>query len=55
MISDKEKVIGRIGKELKKNPPRILASTRQKYGTKVANRQKTAILLSKARRVGIKT
>ena len=44
-------VIAKIGSELKRNPPKILAKTRRKKGVKAANRQRTAILLSKARRV----
>jgi len=40
------------GREMKKNPPRILAKTRRKKGKKAAERQRRAILLSKARRWG---
>ena len=43
-----------IGRELKYNPPRILAKTRRKYGKKRAERQRRAILLSKARRAGMR-
>jgi len=41
-----------IGHELKENPPRILAKTRKKSGAKQANKQRVAILLSKARKSG---
>ena len=44
-------ILAKIGSELKRNPPKILAKTRRKKGVKAANRQRTAILLSKARRV----
>lgn len=42
-------IIQSVGHELKANPPKILAKTRRKKGAKAANRQRTAILLSKAR------
>jgi hypothetical protein len=42
------------GHELKHNPPKILAKTRRKKGKKAANKQRVAILLSKARRAGAK-
>lgn len=42
-----------IGKELKSNPPAIVNSTRRKFGATRANAQKTAILLSKARKAGV--
>ena len=41
-----------IGHELKVNPPSILAETRRKKGKKAANKQRIAILLSKARARG---
>lgn len=37
------------GHEIKNNPPRILAKTRRKKGAKQAEKQRKAILLSKAR------
>lgn len=46
MFSEKMMMAGR---EMKKNPPRILAKTRRKKGKKAAKRQKVAIMLSKAR------
>jgi hypothetical protein len=41
-----------VGKELKENPPAILASTRRKFGVARAESQRRAILLSKARARG---
>lgn len=38
-----------IGQELKDNPPKVLEKTRRKKGAKAANKQRVAILLSKAR------
>jgi hypothetical protein len=43
-----------IGKELKSNPPAILNATRRKFGVERAQKQRTAILLSKARQAGVK-
>lgn len=43
-----------IGRELKNNPPKVLAKTLRKKGAKAAERQRVAILLSKARKQGIK-
>ena len=45
-------IIQSVGRELKHNPPKILAKTRRKKGAKAAARQRTAILLSKARSRG---
>jgi hypothetical protein len=50
----KKSKLEKIGHELKVNPPRILAKTRAKKGAKRANKQRVAILLSKARRAGAK-
>lgn len=47
-----QSVLERVGHELKVNPPSVLASTRRKYGPVQAAKQKTAILLSKARKAG---
>lgn len=44
--------IAAIGRELKDNPPSIVASTRRKFGPARANKQRVAILLSKARKAG---
>lgn len=46
-------ILSRIGDELKENPPSILVETRRKKGKKAAGRQRTAILLSKAREAGV--
>lgn len=43
-----------IGQELKTNPPAILNSTRRKFGAARAEKQRKAILLSKARQAGVK-
>lgn len=42
-------ILSRIGHELKENPPSILSKTRRKKGKKAAEKQRVAILLSKAR------
>lgn len=43
-----------IGHELKVNPPAVLNSTRRKFGAARAEKQRKAILLSKARQAGVK-
>ena len=50
----KKKILQSVGKELKNNPPRILAKTAKKKGKAAANKQRVAILLSKARKAGAK-
>ena len=45
-------ILSGVGHELKTNPPAILAKTRRKSGVKRAAKQRTAILLSKAREAG---
>jgi hypothetical protein len=45
-------ILESVGHELKHNPPRILSKTRKKKGRKQAEKQRKAILLSKARRAG---
>jgi len=40
------------GHEIKENPPKILVHTRKKFGKKRAEKQKVAIMLSKARQMG---
>jgi hypothetical protein len=54
-MAEKDKGLRGIGRELRDNPPRILAKTLRKKGPKAAERQRRAILLSKARTAGIKT
>lgn len=51
--SDKS-TLSAIGSELKANPPAIVNATRRKFGAARAGKQKTAILLSKARAAGVK-
>jgi hypothetical protein len=48
MGEDRE-ALERVGRELKENPPRILAKTRAKKGKRASERQRRAILLSKYR------
>jgi len=52
MAAKSERILGRVGRELKANRPRILSMTRRKYGPARAERQRKAILLSKARKLG---
>jgi hypothetical protein len=40
----------RAGHELRKRPPRILKHTARKFGKKRANKQRIAIMMSKARK-----
>jgi len=47
-----KKILKSVGRELKRNEPKVVAKTRRKKGNAAAKRQKTAILLSKARRRG---
>lgn len=51
-MAERKTILGRVGEELKKNPPAILAKTRRKSGAKRAEAQRRAILLSKARKAG---
>lgn len=51
-LQPSEQVLEAVGHELKSNPPSILEHTRRKFGAKRAKEQKTAILLSKARKAG---
>ncbi len=46
------RIISGIGSELKDNPPAVLATTRRKKGKRRADKQRVAILLSKARAAG---
>ena len=43
-----------VGHEMKEDEPGIVGATRRKKGAAAAARQKTAILLSKARKRGVK-
>jgi len=51
-VADKDSILESVGSELKSNPPKILQSTRRKFGPARALKQKRAILLSKARKLG---
>jgi len=51
---DKDSTLEAIGHELKTNPPAVVNATRRKFGAQRAQKQNTAILLSKARRAGVK-
>lgn len=45
-------ILESVGQELKTNPPRVLANTKRKLGVAKAGKQRVAILLSKARKLG---
>lgn len=47
-----QRLIRSAGHELKTNPPKILRSTQRKKGPKQAEKQRVAIMLSKARSAG---
>jgi len=49
-----QKILKSVGHELKTKPPRILAKTAKKKGAAAAEKQRKAILLSKARERGAK-
>ena len=46
------RIIHAMGREMKANPPGILAKTKAKKGAKAAEKQRVAILLNKARKAG---
>lgn len=52
MANGTQRIIESVGKELKANPPAIVASTRRKFGPKRALNQQRAILLNKSRDMG---
>ena len=53
MSKAKTKIVMRgVAHEMKKNPPKILAHTKAKYGAKRAEEQRVAIMLNKARKRG---
>lgn len=45
-------ILHEVGRELKHNPPKVLAKTARKKGAAMAEKQRVAILLSKARKRG---
>lgn len=51
-VSKTKKLIKAAGRELKSNPPKVLKSTMRKKGPEAANKQRVAIMLSKARSAG---
>jgi hypothetical protein len=53
-MDKKAKKIASAAREVKKNPPKILAKTAKKFGAEKAKKQKIAIILSKARQAGAK-
>ena len=53
-MADKADTLEAIGHELKVSPPAVVNATRRKFGAARAAKQNTAILLSKARRAGVK-
>lgn len=52
-MADQDKLEA-IGRELKINPPAVVNATRRKFGAARADKQRKAILLSKARAAGVK-
>lgn len=53
MAGDKSNsILESVGRELKTNRPAIVKSTERKFGVARAKKQNTAILLSKARKLG---
>ena len=53
MAKSSDSTMEAIGHELKVNPPAVLNSTRRKFGVARAEKQRKAILLSKARAAGV--
>ncbi len=53
-MSHSAMVVEGVGHEMKVNPPKILAHTREKFGANRAEKQRVAILLNKSRRRGAK-
>ncbi len=51
-INRSRSIVDSVGKELKDNPPGILKRTEAKFGKARADKQRKAILLSKARNKG---
>jgi len=50
--SKTQRLVRAAGKELKNNPPKVLGATLRKKGPKQADKQRVAIMLSKARAAG---
>jgi hypothetical protein len=51
-MADDNEILESVGHEIKVNPPKVLESTRRKFGVGRAKKQRVAILLSKARKMG---
>lgn len=51
-MSKTQRLIKAAGHEIKEKEPAIVGHTREKFGAKRAEAQKTAIMLDKARRAG---
>lgn len=51
-MSKSRKILHRMGSEMRDNPPRIVEKTRREKGDAAAEKQRKAILLSKARKAG---
>lgn len=47
-MAKKKMSLDQAFRELKKNPPKVLAKTKKKKGMKQANKQRVAIAMSKA-------
>lgn len=54
MAKRSAKILQKMGHEMKMKPPAILAKTMRKHGKTSMERQRKAILLSKARSAGAK-
>lgn len=52
-MADKDSTMSAIASELRENPPAIVNATRRKFGVARAEKQRKAILLSKARAAGV--
>lgn len=53
-MGKKDSTLSAIGEEMRENPPAIVNATRRKFGVARAEKQRRAILLSKARQAGVK-
>jgi hypothetical protein len=53
-MASKSNALEAIGHEMKVNPPAVVNATRRKFGADRAEKQRKAILLSKARSAGVK-
>lgn len=51
-MSPSKSAVKKAGHEMKVNPPAILAKTKKKKGKAASQKQKIAIMLSKARKQG---